>query len=36
MDEQVQSKARFTEISERTVPEDYRDKKIHRCWLIQR
>jgi 23S rRNA (cytosine1962-C5)-methyltransferase len=36
LDELVQTKARFTEISARTLPEDYRDKKIHRCWLIKR
>jgi len=35
MDSLVQGKARFTEISAKTVPDDYRDKKIHRCWLIQ-
>lgn len=36
MDALVQGKADFTEITARTVPEDYRDKKIHRCWLIRR
>lgn len=36
LDAQVQTRARFTELSARTVPEDYRDRKVHRCWLIER
>ena len=36
LDELVQTKARFTEISGKTVPEDFRDRKIHRCWHITR
>ncbi len=36
MDKLVQTKARFTEISAKSVPEDFRDKKIHRCWHIQK
>lgn len=34
LDEQVQTRARFTEITARTIPEDFRDRKIHRAWLI--
>lgn len=30
----VQEKARFEEISAKTVPDDFRDGRIHRCWLI--
>jgi len=36
LDAQVQTRARFTDLSARTVPEDYRDRKVHRCWLIER
>lgn len=34
LDELVQERARFTEISHRTVPEDFRDRRIHRCWHV--
>ena len=34
LDPLVQEKASFTEISARTVPEDFRDRRIHRCWHI--
>ncbi|MEO8937836.1 MAG: class I SAM-dependent methyltransferase [Burkholderiaceae bacterium] len=34
LDSLVQEKARFTEITARTVPEDFRDRRIHRCWHI--
>lgn len=34
LDELVQTRARFEEISQRTVPEDFRDRRIHRCWRI--
>ena len=36
LDELVRTKAQFTEISAATVPEDFRDKKIHRCWRVRR
>ena len=35
LDGLVQQKARFTEISAKTVPEDFRDRKIHRCWHVR-
>lgn len=35
LDDLVQTRARFTEISAKTVPDDFRDRKIHRCWKIQ-
>ena len=34
LDPLVQEKAFFTEISARTVPEDFRDRRIHRCWHV--
>lgn len=34
LDELIQQRARFTEISSATVPEDFRDRRIHRCWRI--
>lgn len=34
LDPLVQERARFDEISARTVPEDFRDRRIHRCWHI--
>ena len=27
---------RAEELSERSVPEDFRNRRIHRCWLLQR
>jgi 23S rRNA (cytosine1962-C5)-methyltransferase len=35
LDPLVQEKAMFTEISAKTVPQDFRDKRIHRCWHIR-
>ena len=35
LDPLVQEKARFVEISSRTVPEDFRDRRVHRCWHIR-
>ncbi len=34
LDPLVQEKAIFTEISAKTVPPDFRDRRIHRCWHI--
>ncbi len=34
LDDLVQTRARFTEISHRTVPDDFRDRRIHRCWHV--
>lgn len=34
MDQQVQTRAQFEEITARSIPEDFRDRKIHRCWHI--
>lgn len=34
LDPVVQERARFDEISARTVPEDFRDRRIHRCWHV--
>lgn len=34
LDPQVEGRARFREISERTVPEDFRDRRVHRCWHV--
>ena len=34
LDPLVQEKARFTEISAKTIPPDFRDRRIHRCWHI--
>ena len=33
-DEQCLSGATVREISNKTVPEDFRNKRIHRCWRI--
>ena len=35
LDPLVQEKARFVELSAKTVPEDFRDRRIHRCWHIR-
>ncbi len=35
LDPLVQEKARFDEISAKTVPDDFRDGRIHRCWHIR-
>jgi len=35
LDPLVQERARFTEISAKTVPQDFRDRRIHRCWHIR-
>ncbi len=35
LDSLVQEKARFVEISAKTVPEDFRDRRVHRCWHIR-
>ena len=34
LDPLVQERASFDEISATTVPEDFRDRRIHRCWRI--
>ena len=34
LDDMLQERAQFTEISATTVPEDFRDRRIHRCWHI--
>lgn len=34
LDPLIQQRARFVEISGRTVPEDFRDRRVHRCWHI--
>ena len=34
LDPLIQQRANFVEISGRTVPEDFRDRRIHRCWHI--
>ena len=35
LDPLVQQRAHFTEISAKTVPDDFRDRRIHRCWHIR-
>jgi 23S rRNA (cytosine1962-C5)-methyltransferase len=35
LDPLVQERAHFTEISAKTVPEDFRDRRVHRCWHIR-
>ena len=35
LDPLVQQKAHFVEISTQTVPEDFRDRRIHRCWHVR-
>jgi 23S rRNA (cytosine1962-C5)-methyltransferase len=35
LDELVQTRARFDEISAKTVPPDFRDRRIHRCWHVR-
>ncbi|RTL03343.1 MAG: SAM-dependent methyltransferase [Neisseriaceae bacterium] len=35
-DERLPERCQPSEISARTVPEDFRNKKIHRCWKISR
>ena len=34
LDPLIQQRAQFIEISAKTVPEDFRDRRIHRCWHI--
>lgn len=34
LDEQALSGATIREISRQTVPEDFRNKRIHRCWRM--
>lgn len=34
LDPLIQQRARFVEISGKTVPEDFRDRRIHRCWHV--
>ena len=34
LDPLIQQRAQFVEISAKTVPEDFRDRRIHRCWHI--
>lgn len=34
LDERLPERCRIEEISSRTIPEDFRNKKIHRCWKI--
>ncbi len=36
LDALVGERARFREISAKTVPEDFRDRRIHRCWHVTR
>ena len=36
LDEAALETRHVMEISGQTVPEDFRNKKIHRCWLIGR
>lgn len=36
LDEAALATKNIKEISSQTVPEDFRNKKIHRCWLIRR
>lgn len=36
LDEALLTEARCVDMTERTLPEDFRDRKIHRCWLITR
>ncbi len=36
MDEQVQARASFQELSPRSIPEDFRDRRIHRLWHIRK
>ncbi|MES2355747.1 MAG: class I SAM-dependent methyltransferase [Pseudomonadota bacterium] len=36
MDDTLLAKAKVTNITTRTIPEDFRNKKIHYCFLIQR
>ncbi len=35
LDPLVQEKALFHELSAKTIPEDFRDRRIHRCWHIR-
>jgi len=35
LDEQLQEQYLIHEISRQTVPEDFRNKNIHRCWLLR-
>jgi 23S rRNA (cytosine1962-C5)-methyltransferase len=35
LDELVQARANFVEISAKTVPPDFRDRRIHRCWHVR-
>ncbi len=35
LDPLVATRARFVEISARTVPPDFRDRKVHRCWHVR-
>ena len=35
LDPLVEQRAHFVEISAKTVPQDFRDRRIHRCWHIR-
>ena len=35
LDPLVQQRAHFTELSHRTVPEDFRDRRVHRAWHVR-
>ncbi len=34
LDALIQQRAHFVEIGDKTVPEDFRDRRVHRCWHI--
>ncbi len=34
LDPLIAQRARFVEISGKTVPEDFRDRRVHRCWRV--
>jgi 23S rRNA (cytosine1962-C5)-methyltransferase len=36
LDAQVQTRAQFQELSPQSIPEDFRDRRIHRLWHIRR
>jgi 23S rRNA (cytosine1962-C5)-methyltransferase len=36
LDGQVQTRAQFEELSPRSIPEDFRDRKVHRLWHIRK
>jgi len=35
-EKELSTRIKTEEISNRTIPEDFRNKKIHKCWIMKR